>query len=107
MSWRALTDADLQELFYASDLLSTMTGNSDDPNDLHAALKNASPADIDEIARDAIAYAVAIDDGAYSTAEEMGDLPGCMERWAAELRCAADELRRSGPRRNRRRVHRT
>ena len=91
MSYIQLTDNDLIEAFYASDILATLA-RGDDPVEVLDALRETSQEERYEIASECAAKAVDVAIGRYGTDEDMGD-PGFVGDWAEQLESIAEQLR--------------
>ena len=91
MSYIQLTDKDLIEAFYASNILRARS-HGDDPVEVLDALRNASQAERCEIASECAAKAVDVAIGLCGTDEAMGD-PGFVSEWVEILEGVAAQLR--------------
>ncbi len=95
MSYNQLTDDDLIEAFYASDLLKRLS-RGDEPLIVLDALRSATDCDRTEIAGECASKAIDISAGRYGDEEVE---PG-LDEWSKDLRRIAEELRTPAVQRN-------
>ncbi len=94
MSYNQLTDDDLIEAFYASDLLKRLS-RGDEPLIVLDALRSATDCDRTEIAGECASKAIDISAGLCAEVE-----PGFTDAWSKDLRRIAEELRTPAVQRN-------